>query len=640
MILNFGTQARPAGLSTLEQVMQIRDQAVAAAKTAADDAVADVGRRADDAVTAAEQASRDAAEASQRIVDAAATAGSGISSASLSPSTRALTLNRPLMPSVVVPLEPEFRGFTATEYATRDEALAAKPPTKAKFLWVNGLLYQRDSSGAALQVADGTKWSPAINCTPMHFGAVGDGVADDTVPIEKALEWMGAADGRPQLLDGLNKFYALSRTIAPTGFRERSFRFANIKPHSTWVSRWPGDGNSIWPISGPNGIVAAFGSVLKPGEIASPKPEDYATYPFFYLGVGLGGFTLDTISFDGRDANKQPAADFVLYHGGSNTLSRLKGRGCANFGVWVAGGTDGAAQDLKISQWNLTDVENGQHAKRTAAALVLGTGDITWRNNIGRYCKYPLVVYGTGASQLIGDHYYNGARDGDVLTTGKTYGRLVYKGAFPVFSDCYTDKCISRFEEPRVQDRNTRHLTSGAAINDPFYYELVPRAPNTKLNGLMIVNGDFQGTKTGNSDSLLPGDFFRIDAWGSHNYFVGPAQMVVADNVYHVGTNAGVSVPSTRGTVVQRVLPTTWAASSGAYKSGIVELADRLFLPNALDYSIVYSVSASSTQASAPYALPNIRMQRLGRTQVQFWCDTNPDVHINIMWHSVGQSLS
>jgi len=78
-------------------------------------------------------------------------------------------------------------------------------------------LYEKDASGTSLTAADGQNWSPAsgMPSMPQHWGAVGDGVTDDTAAITAWLVYMqtGSAGYLP------SGTYSITSTIdlTPTG---------------------------------------------------------------------------------------------------------------------------------------------------------------------------------------------------------------------------------------------------------------------------------------------------------------------------------------------------------------------------------------------------------------------------------------
>lgn len=78
----------------------------------------------------------------------------------------------------------------AQPYATRAAFIAATVPddTKRTAFIVNGQTYAvvRDAAGPITQT-NGQRWRPDGDITPQHFGAVGNGVADDTAAIQAAI---------------------------------------------------------------------------------------------------------------------------------------------------------------------------------------------------------------------------------------------------------------------------------------------------------------------------------------------------------------------------------------------------------------------------------------------------------------------
>ncbi|GIX12258.1 MAG: hypothetical protein KatS3mg118_0217 [Paracoccaceae bacterium] len=74
-------------------------------------------------------------------------------------------------------------------YASRAEAEAAQVPAGAAHILVGTLAYREDPAGTALTTADGRNWSPDGRVTYEHWGAVGDGVTDDSDAIIACHRW-------------------------------------------------------------------------------------------------------------------------------------------------------------------------------------------------------------------------------------------------------------------------------------------------------------------------------------------------------------------------------------------------------------------------------------------------------------------
>lgn len=90
-------------------------------------------------------------------------------------------------------------GGIVTVYSDYAAAVAAKPHAVLANIGVmsNGevMTYVRDATGTALTTADGQKWSPATTAHVGHWGAVGDGVANDRLPIQQATNWVAQRGG-------------------------------------------------------------------------------------------------------------------------------------------------------------------------------------------------------------------------------------------------------------------------------------------------------------------------------------------------------------------------------------------------------------------------------------------------------------
>lgn len=89
-----------------------------------------------------------------------------------------------------------YAAVIPTLYATRADFMAAQIApvvTRSRFV-VNGETYAvlRDPAGSIVQT-NGERWRPDGEVTPQHFGAVGDGVADDTAAIQAAVAYAFAS---------------------------------------------------------------------------------------------------------------------------------------------------------------------------------------------------------------------------------------------------------------------------------------------------------------------------------------------------------------------------------------------------------------------------------------------------------------
>ena len=112
-------------------------------------------------------------------------------------------------------------GGESIVYDTYAAALAAAPSATGNRISANfgGRLVEwiRVATGPCL----GGGWAPAFTITPGHFGAMGNGIADDTVPMQAALNYLVRGTDKPtsydrsstQVLECGNRQYAISRSL-------------------------------------------------------------------------------------------------------------------------------------------------------------------------------------------------------------------------------------------------------------------------------------------------------------------------------------------------------------------------------------------------------------------------------------------
>lgn len=473
-------------------------------------------------------------------------------------------------------------------------------------VWAGGCAFRRKTGAAYAGLPVG--FVPMTERFSIkHFIGPSFGTADAYAALAAAVAYLDTVVNGE--LWGDENTYYISQTIVPNSTNKRAIYNLRLKPHPSWISRWPGDSTTIWGAT-------------------APTAADYTAYPLILLPTGGGNITVEGNFLDGRNVAGVPVADGILWQAGGNTVSRNTIRGFPNFGLWVNAGTDGFCKDNDTYQWSFSQTENGLKAKRTAAALVIGTGDISVDRNNAHGCLYPFVACGTGACTILADHYYNGAGSGDVLTSGKTYNAKIYQSARPDFLGTYFDKGIVRLENFEVQFQSCRFLTNDGSMYDPFFFEFAPQGANTRMSGLMIHGCDFQGSVGGAALSLT--NLWRV------NTALGTLKgdedcVIVENNTYHKGTLKGLQLPSTSGSVRKTIATASWTLDTGAYKNNAdIDLADYLFLPTIIAYNLLYS--AESNAAAKPYTLNPISMQKVSGTSFRFWASSAQDVKMHIAW--------
>lgn len=111
-----------------------------------------------------------------------------------------------------------------------DEVSAGESGSEGEVLVVNGQLYRWAEGAAAIPDLPGLL--PVSPVTAEHFGAVGDGIADDTEPFQAAVDYLGALGGG--ILQGLPfRTYLLNRIELANGvtIRGQSVGTTTLKVH-------------------------------------------------------------------------------------------------------------------------------------------------------------------------------------------------------------------------------------------------------------------------------------------------------------------------------------------------------------------------------------------------------------------------
>lgn len=123
---------------------------------------------------------------------------------------------------------PPYTPFTG--YA---EAAATPIPHGVTYFDVAQYRFVRDPLGTALSTPDGANWSPVGDVYPEHFGAVGDGVTDDTAACQAWADFLrkngrnGRMNGRAYRVTSLQMMPEKVYSISGDNFHESVFFVVN-----------------------------------------------------------------------------------------------------------------------------------------------------------------------------------------------------------------------------------------------------------------------------------------------------------------------------------------------------------------------------------------------------------------------------
>jgi len=327
-------------------------------------------------------------------------------------------------------------------YLTRAEAQAARPALAITRIFIsqNGLLlgFIRDVAGTALITADGSKWSPDGVAHVAHWGAVGDGVTQDRLPIQQANNWVATqVGGGPLLFE--NKTYLVDSPLVrfpkvrfigkgATGFLEPTNLAAgstgtvsDLMPllgttimadrAGTWAARrgvveTVNTGAFLVPDNGMENIV------VYANEIAQHAIKTSGLSGGNYLKVGCGWSTLaDWVMGPGVGGEKVPFTQAKLDNCWAVSTGRIyAGSAAAFIGGFVFWGDDRrlASDGIEIfSNANQCVMVSCFSRVPTAVGFLFeDSDDIKMYGCTGpiRYASVDTIVYGT-KSVLVSNNY-------------------------------------------------------------------------------------------------------------------------------------------------------------------------------------------------------------------------------------------
>lgn len=148
---------------------------------------------------------------------------------------------------------------TTVAYASRAAAQATQVPASVTRFTAGGLAYAADPGGTALTTADGRSWSPDGPTTYEHWGAVGDGVADDTAAIRACHDWVMLSDA---MLRPRGRTYRVSGTLLDydrVRDGKAAFNLVGDGPNRTVFLADTAPGDFLFKLAGDRG---AFGGAL------------------------------------------------------------------------------------------------------------------------------------------------------------------------------------------------------------------------------------------------------------------------------------------------------------------------------------------------------------------------------------------
>ena len=290
------------------------------------------------------------------------------------------------------------------------------------------------------------------------FGAVGDGVADDTAAIKAAIVYAQS------LVDTI--------TAASSGKRNVEVDFCG----------------GLYGLSDTVGVSKAI--TLKNGSLKALQAPSIDN-TLLILFSSAEGTILDNMSIDGGLVGGTRYADLLSIRAPRCRVLRGTFIHFPNFGIEIrSSAQETRINDSTIREWLFSEAGTTDGTLRTAVGLVVNDNDDIFEGVVVGQCLRNLDVSG-GANQFIGCHFYNGAS----TTTVDDICVRLYGGAnITVFSGCYFDNGIVQCEDA------FNHTFTGCS-----FLRLDPQGTNSKAIDLITSTADQDG-----AGFVMAGCTFRL----------------------------------------------------------------------------------------------------------------------------------
>lgn len=297
----------------------------------------------------------------------------------------------------------------AATFPSRATAASASVPGDDNYLSVRGLSYVADPEGTALVTADGRRWSPWGEITPLHFG---DPSGDDTALIQAAVDhagvlarrnpWdrniKGAVPGQIAISGG-NRIYRVTRPVVlgpdNRGVIIRDFAIAAV-----------GD---AWARDGGKGRVG--------DQHYRPAAAD-----FIFEGRGRATYVL----YENLKLNCNDLCGGIRAGARCRVVNTVI-RKCAGVGV-LAGAGDVWVDRCNIQQYDQNDPEYYDPARYTGIGVLCEDTDLRVTHSVLNWLAECARIEGTNCT-LAHCHIFNGCRGYLGTYAGRRGGEPETRGA-------------------------------------------------------------------------------------------------------------------------------------------------------------------------------------------------------------------